>query len=92
MRTFGGVALLGRKIIINGDIVGRICSSGYSPYQKCGVSIVRMDDLENGPGTKVEVTGVDGQQLKAEICELPMYDKERLNPRGKLVDIPKILE
>ena len=92
MRTFGGVALLGRKIIINGDIVGRICSSGYSPYQKCGVSIVRMDDLENGPGTKVEVTGIDGQQLKAEICELPMYDKERLIPRGKLVDIPKILE
>ena len=50
MRVTGGVAQLGRVMTIDGRPVGRVCSSGYSPYQGCGVCIVRMDDPAQGSG------------------------------------------
>ena len=73
----------------DGKYVGRVCSSGYSPYQGCGVCIVRMDDSALGPGTVIDVLCVDGSTKRGELCTLPMYDADRLIPRGKLVDIPK---
>ena len=88
MRVIGGVAQLGRVLKINGKEIGRVCSSGYSPYQDCGVCIVRMDDPADGPGKKVDVLCADGSTQKGELCALPMYDPERLIPRGKLVDVP----
>lgn len=88
MRVTGGVAQLGRVMTIDGKEVGLVCSSGYSPYQGCGVCIVRMDDPAQGPGTKVEVLCADGSTRSGELCTLPMYDADRLIPRGKLVDIP----
>ena len=84
MRVTGGVAQLGRVMTIDGKEVGRVCSSGYSPYQGCGVCIVRMDDPAQGPGTKVEVLCADGSTRSGELCTLPMYDADRLIPRGKL--------
>ena len=90
MRVTGGIAQLGRTITIEGKTAGRVCSSGYSPYQDCGVCIVRMDDAAMGPGTSVLVESVEGTALEAELCALPMYDAERLIPRGKLVDIPTV--
>lgn len=88
MRVAGGVAQLGRVITVGGEVVGRVCSSGYSPYQGCGVCIVRMDNPTHGPGMKVQVEVMDGSRCDAELCTLPMYDADRLIPRGKLVDIP----
>jgi aminomethyltransferase len=88
MRVTGGVAQLGRVMTIDGRPVGRVCSSGYSPYQGCGVCIVRMDDPAQGPGTQVDVLCADGSTQTGELCTLPMYDADRLIPRGKLVDIP----
>ena len=90
MRVTGGVAQLGRTITLGRKVAGRICSSGYSPYQGCGVCIVRMDDATKGPGTTVMVESTEGSLLEAELCTLPMYDAERLIPRGKVVDIPTI--
>ena len=46
-----------------------------------------MDDAAHGPGTWVAVEGTDGRRLEGALCTLPMYDAERLIPRGKLVDI-----
>jgi aminomethyltransferase len=88
MKVSGGVALLGRTVTINGEVVGRVCSSGFSPFQGCGVCIVRMDDPAHGPGSRVKVEVTDGGRLPAELCTLPMYDEDRLIPRGKRVDIP----
>jgi aminomethyltransferase len=88
MRVAGGVSQLGRVIWMGETVVGRVCSSGYSPYQGCGVCIVRMDNLSIGPGKKVHVLCTDGSTQEGELCSLPMYDEERLIPRGKLVDIP----
>lgn len=90
MRVTGGVAALGQTIRKDGQNVGRVCSSGWSPYQNCGVCIVRMDHPEHGPGTAVTVEATGGALLDAELCTLPMYDEHRLIPRGKLVDIPSI--
>ncbi len=88
LRVSGGVALLGRTITIGGNVAGRVCSSGYSPFQGCGVCIVRMDDPAHGPGSRVEVEAIDGGRVPAVLCTLPMCDEDRLIPRGKLVDIP----
>lgn len=88
MRVTGGIAQLGRVMKVSKTIVGRVCSSGYSPYQDCGVCIVRMDDPSMGPGTKVKVLCADGSTQQGELCTLPMYDEERLIPRGKRIAIP----
>ena len=88
MRVTGGVAQLGRIMLLGDTVVGRVCSSGYSPYQRCGVCIVRMDDPSTGPGAEVSVLCVDGSTRQGELCKLPMYDEERLIPRGKLITIP----
>ena len=52
-------------------------------------ALVRLDDPELGPGTQLEVECVDGETRSAELCETPMYDKKRLIPRGKLVEIKR---
>lgn len=90
LRTDGGVADLGRTLTVDGRAVGRVCSSGWSPFQGCGVAIVRMDGSAHGPGTDVDVECSDGAVRRGQVSTLPMYDAERLIPRGKLVSIPDV--
>jgi glycine cleavage system aminomethyltransferase T len=89
MRVRGGIAERGRTISVGGKTVGRVCSSTWSPYQECGVALVRMDDPEMGPGTEVEVTGTDGATYSAQLCSLPMYDAEGAIVRGRNTTIPE---
>lgn len=86
----GGVALHGDTVTLDGEPAGIICSSTWSPFLQCGVSIVRLEDRELGPGTEVQVECFDEVTRTATVCALPMYDYERQIPRGKLVDIPDI--
>lgn len=88
LRVEGGVAELGRTILDDTLEVGRVCSSAWSPFQRCGVAIARMDVPDPRPGTRVEVVCVDGTARQGELCALPMYDTERRIPRGMVVDIP----
>lgn len=90
MKTVGGVARLGRSIRLDGEVVGRVCSSTWSPYLHCGVAIVRMDDALLQPGDSVQVDCIDEQQHDATICRLPMYDENREIPRGLKIDIPQV--
>jgi aminomethyltransferase len=46
-----------------------------------------MDDPENGPGTEVEVTGIDDKTYSAQLCSLPMYDEEGSIVRGKTATV-----
>jgi aminomethyltransferase len=92
LRVRGGVARLGRGLRVGGTPAGRVCSTAWSPFQRCGVAIVRLDDPALGPGTEVEVDCSDGQPHPAELCELPMYDGDRRIPRGEVVDIPDLPE
>ena len=88
MRVRGGIADRGRTISIDGDIVGLVCSSTWSPYQKCGVALVRADNPEIGPGIEANVIGIDGNTYSAQLCKLPMYDAEGDIARGKNTKIP----
>ena len=88
LQTQRGIAQLGRTLSRNGEPVGRVCSTAWSPYLQCGVAIARMDDPADGPGTRIDVESHEGAVLRGELRTLPMYDPERLIPRGLLVDIP----
>ena len=89
MRVLGGIAERGRTISLGDDLVGIVCSSTWSPYQECGVALVRMDDPEMGPSSEVKVLGTDGKIYSAKLCSLPMYDPEGAIVRGKNTTIPK---
>jgi hypothetical protein len=54
------------------------------------VAIVRLDDPDLGPGTVLDVVCHDNEVRPSETCDLPMYDRDRLIPRGKMVDIPGV--
>lgn len=92
LRVQGDVARIGHGLSRHGTPAGRVCSSAWSPFQRCGVAIVRLNDPELGPGTVLDVVCHDGEARPAEICALPMYDPDRQIPRGKVVDIPGIPE
>ena len=78
----------GKNLRISGKIVGEITSSTWSPYQVCGVGIVRMQNNNMGPGTVVDVNCTNGKIQKGELCELPMYDQNGDIVRGKNKKIP----
>ena len=88
MRVRGGVAKRGRCLRVVSGTVGLVCSSTWSPYQECGVALVRVDDPEMGPGTELEVDCIDGEVRTAQLCGLPMYDFEGAIVRGKDERIP----
>lgn len=89
LRVPGAVARLGDCLTANGEPAGRVCSTAWSPFQQCGVAIVRLNDPGEGPGTPVDVACRDGGVRPAELCGLPMYDPDRKIPRGLIVDIPE---
>lgn len=96
-RTWGlqckaGVPSRGETLYVDGQPAGRVCSRAWSPYLRCGVAIVRLDNPVHVPGTRVEVTCDDEQRYESKICELPMYDQAREIPRGKRTEVPKIPE
>lgn len=84
------VPQIGRTLSLDDAPAGKVCSSAWSPFQKRGVALVRVDDVTMQAGDSVMVECTDGVVRPAELCETPMYDKDRLIPRGKLVDIPEI--
>ena len=88
LRVEKGTAMKGKNLKINGKIVGEITSSTWSPYQVCGVGIVRMQNNKMGPGTVVDVNCTNGKIQKGELCELPMYDPNGDIVRGKNKEIP----
>ncbi len=90
MRIEGGVPQLGRGLRQDGQIAGRVTASAWSPFQDCGVAIVRLDDADLGIGAIFDVDCIDGSTRRGEVCDLPMYDEAREIPRGKIVSIPPI--
>ena len=89
MRTTNAVAQLGDTITLDGETIGSVRATAWSPYLQCGVSIVRMQSTSHGPDTEVAVDTIDGRTAAAVLCTMPFYDADRLIPRGKLVDIPE---
>ena len=90
LRTDGGVAQIGRTLKLNGIDAGIVCSSAWSPFQHCGVALIRLDDPDIRSGTALEVYCIDGEIRTARTCTTPMYDEKREIPRGLKVDIPRV--
>ena len=90
LRISGAIAGLGDTLRLDGAPAGRTCSSAWSPLQRCGVAIVRLDNPDLGPGTALDVVCSDGVTRRGVTCGLPMYDENREIPRGKRVDIPEV--
>jgi len=88
IRIEGGTALRGDTLEFNGQPIGRVTSSTWSPYQVCGVGIVLLNDANLSPGSVVEVRCTDGQLHRAELCTLPMYDAKGEIVRGVNTTIP----
>lgn len=90
MRVLGGIARLGATLTHHGAAAGLVCSSAWSPFQRCGVAIVRLTAPGMGPGTALAVACTDGVTREAVTCDTPMYDERREIPRGRRVAIPEI--
>ena len=80
IRVENAIARRRDSITRNGQVVGRITSSTWSPYQVCGVGLVHLSDTSIGPGDVVDVPCIDGSTQKGQLCTLPMYD-----PKGEIV-------
>lgn len=96
-RTWGlqvpdDVARLGDSLSRDGAGAGRVCSTAWSPFLRCGVAIVRLDDPDLGPGARIEAACEDGVTRMATLCDLPIYDAARKIPRGDLVDVADLPE
>ena len=89
LRVKGGIASLGSKITHNKQCIGEVTSSSWSPYQECGVAIVRLNNNFTDADSPVEVYNYKNDKLNAHICDLPMYDKNAEIVRGIDRKVPK---
>ena len=65
-----------------------VTSSSWSPYQDCGVSIIRFYEANLSKGLVLDVLDNQNKNLKGYICELPMYDEKGEIVRGIKAKIP----
>ncbi len=89
LRVKDGIAKLGSKIIYNKQCIGEVTSSSWSPYQECGVAIVRLINNINDLNSPVEVYDYRNNNFEAYICDLPMYDKNTEIVKGIDRNIPQ---
>lgn len=85
-----GVPRHGDTICADGSPAGRVCSSAWSPFLHQGIAIVRLNDPQPGPGTRLSIECTDGRRHNGEVCQLPMYDPAGDIPRGKNTEIPPL--
>lgn len=83
-----GEPLIAAPVMMNGNAIGKITAGATSPYLGFGIGYALLETAEHVAGAMVEVGCRDGSMQKAELVELPFYDKLAEIPRGKLVDIP----
>lgn len=94
LRLFGvkcadGEPLINANAEIDGTVIGKVTAGATSPYLKCGIGIVRLDQPGLAAGSLISVGCKNGRQYSAELVEMPFYDKLAEIPRGKLTDIPE---
>ena len=82
MRVANGIARIGKSIFLNDKLVGEVTSSSWSPYQECGVAIVRLNNNLTEINSPVEVFDYKNNKLNGYICDLPMYDQNAEIVRG----------
>lgn len=94
-RRLHGIKCLNGEMVISGEVrlggacVGLVTAAAVSPYFGHSIGFVLLDEAGLQPEAQVQVGCRDGSFQNAELVKLPFYDKNRLIPRGKLVDIPE---
>ena len=88
MRVLNGIAKTGKSIFLEDQLIGEVTSSSWSPYQECGVSIIRFYEAHTSKGLVLDVLDNQNTNLKGYICELPMYDEKGEIVRGIESKIP----
>jgi len=81
----------GARVVVDGNEVGRITSSAWSPTLQCGIAIVRMNASLWSPGDQVTTPCTDGAMRLGELCELPFYDAAGDIRTGRSTEIPEII-
>ncbi|MEM9044424.1 MAG: aminomethyltransferase family protein [Pseudomonadota bacterium] len=94
-RQFGikcpeGEMMISGLVYADGASAGKITAAAMSPYLGYSIGYVLLDKAGLTPGAQVDVACRDGTLNRAELVEPPFYDKDRLIPRGKHVDIPTL--
>lgn len=89
VKCLTGEPLISGSVEIKGAKSGHVTAGATSPYLKCGVGIVRLEQRDLPEGTKVSIGCADGTMHSAELVQMPMYDKEGLIQRGKSTEIPE---
>ena len=89
MRVAGGIARTGKSIFFNEKLVGEVTSSSWSPYQECGVSLIRFFESPYSVDIVLDVLDNQNNRLKGQICKLPMYDEKGEIVRGINTEIPQ---
>ncbi len=88
IKCLGGEPLISASVRVDGKSIGHVTAGAMSPYLEYGIGYALLDHSQFGSGTPVTVGCRDGSEQKAELVELPFYDKSARIPRGELVDIP----
>jgi len=85
----GGEPLISASVEAADGGSGVVTAGAISPFLKHGIGIVRFHKHGHAAGDQVRVGCRDGSMQKAELVEMPFYDKLAEIPRGKLEDIPE---
>ena len=88
MRVLDGIAKTGKSIFLEDQLIGEVTSSSWSPYQECGVSIIKFYEANRFEGLVLNVLDAQNKNLKGYTCELPMYDEKGEIVRGIETKIP----
>ena len=88
MRVLDGIAKTGKSIFLEDQLIGEVTSSSWSPYQECGVSIIKFYEANRFEGLVLNVLDAQNNNLKGYTCGLPMYDEKGEIVRGIETKIP----
>ena len=79
----------GGEVAAGGRTIGRVTAAAWSPYLQCGTAIVRLAKAAAAAAADIAVRTRDGAMSTAKLVVLPMYDTDKLIPRGKDTTIPE---
>jgi aminomethyltransferase len=88
MRCRSAEPLIGGDVRSGEERIGHVTAAAWSPLYTAGVAIVRLTDASMVKGPNINVMGRDLAHHAAQFVSLPMYDTEKLIPRGKDTSIP----
>ena len=78
----------GSKVLDGDNIIGHITAGVQSPTLQLGIGYVRFYKPENWPGRKLSLRLPNGSTHKANIVNLPFFDREKNIVKGKDRTIP----